>query len=201
MPPKIAPFQVVICPMIRKNLEVDTVAVAHEVAAKLKSRGLRVKVDDRDLHPGQKYYDWEIKGVPLRLDIGPRDIAQGTAFAARRTGGKEPLAMDNIVDECYRVLDEISDELRSRAFQHMGDVIQPLPAFTESNGQWTMEGEVKDGHIYELAFNGSDAHAEVIERTTGFSFLGDATDSYDEERPCHMTGEPTTRRVLLAKSY
>jgi hypothetical protein len=99
------------------------------------------------------------------------------------------------------VLDEISDELRSRAFQHMGDVIQPLPAFTESNGQWTMEGEVKDGHIYELAFNGSDAHAEVIERTTGFSFLGDATDSYDEERPCHMTGEPTTRRVLLAKSY
>jgi prolyl-tRNA synthetase len=201
MPPKIAPFQVVICPMIRKNLEVDTIAVAHDVAEQLKARGLRVKVDDRDLHPGQKYYDWEIKGVPLRLDIGPRDIAQGTAFAARRTGGKEPLAMDNIVDECYRVLGEISDELRSRASQHMDDVVQPLPSFIETDGQWSMDGEVKDGHIYELAFNGSDAHAEVIERTTGLSFLGDATDPYDSERPCHMTGEPTTRRVLLAKSY
>jgi hypothetical protein len=52
-----------------------------------------------------------------------------------------------------------------------------------------------------LAFNGSDAHAEIIERTTGLSFLGDATDPYESERPCHMTGEPTTRRVLLAKSY
>ncbi len=201
MPPKVAPFQVVICPMIRKNAEVDTVAVAHELASTLKERGLRVKVDDRDLHPGQKYYDWEIKGVPLRLDIGPRDIAQGTAFAARRTGGKEPLAMDNIVDECYRVLGEISDELRSRASQHMGDVVQPLPSFSEKDGAWTMDGEVKDGHIYELAFDGSDAHAEIIERTTGFAFLGDATDPYTEARPCHMTGEPTTRRVLLAKTY
>ena len=201
MPPAVAPFQVVICPMIRKNAEVDTIAVAHELAGTLRSRGLRVKVDDRDIHPGQKYYDWEIKGVPLRLDIGPRDIAQGTAFAARRTGGKEPLAMENIVDECYRVLGEISDELRSRASQHMGDVVQPLPEFTNTNGEWTMNGEVKDGHIYELAFDGTDAHAEAIERTTGFAFLGDATEPYDEPRPCHMTGEPTVRRVLLAKTY
>ena len=201
MPPAVAPFQVVICPMIRKNAEVDTVAVAHEIAGTLRSRGLRVKVDDRDIHPGQKYYDWEIKGVPLRLDIGPRDIAQGTAFAARRTGGKEPLAMDNIVEECHRVLGEISDELRSRASQHMGDVVQPLPEFTNTNGEWTMNGEVKDGHIYELAFDGTDAHAEIIERTTGFAFLGDATEPYDEPQPCHMTGEPTVRRVLLAKTY
>ena len=201
MPPAVAPFQVVICPMIRKNAEVDTVAVAHELAGTLRSRGLRVKVDDRDIHPGQKYYDWEIKGVPLRLDIGPRDIAQGTAFAARRTGGKEPLAMDAIVDECYRVLGEISDELRSRASQHMGDVVQPLPEFEHHDGEWVMNGEVKDGHIYELAFDGTDAHAEAIERTTGFAFLGDATEPYEEPRPCHMTGEPTVRRVLLAKTY
>jgi len=139
--------------------------------------------------------------VPLRLDIGPRDIAQGTAFAARRTGGKEPLPMDNIVDECYRVLDEISDELRRRSSAHMGDVVQPLPAMINEDGAWRLDGEVLDGHIYELAFDGSDAHAEVIERTTGLSFLGDSTEPYDSERPCHMTGEMTIRRVLLAKSY
>jgi len=191
MPPAIAPHQIVICPMIRKNSEVDTIAKANEVAAILKASGLRVKVDSRDIHAGQKYFDWEIKGVPLRLDIGPRDIENDCAFAARRTGGKEPLPLANIADECKRLLNEISDELRARADAHAGNVIVPL----------TSLDDVEDGKIYEMAFDGTDSHAETIERTTGMSFLGDATDEYDEERPCFMSGKPTTRRVLLAKSY
>ena len=191
MPPAIAPHQVVICPMIRKNSEVDTVAKANDVAAILKASGLRVKVDSRDIHAGQKYFDWEIKGVPLRLDIGPRDIENNTAFAARRTGGKEPLPLANIAEECKRVLNEISDELRARADAHAGNVIVPLTSLES----------VEDGKIYEMAFDGTDSHAETIERTTGMSFLGDATEPYESERPCFMSGKPTTRRVLLAKSY
>ena len=201
MPPAVAPFQVVICPMIKKNSEVDTVAVAEDVAQTLRKHGLRVKVDARDIRSGQKYYDWEIKGVPLRLDIGPRDIAQGTAFAARRTGGKEPLPLDDIANACHTVLDEISAELRKRSQAHMSDVIQPLPKITLVDEDYVLDGEVKDGHIYELPFDGTDAHAEAIERLTGFAFLGDSTDEYPEARPCHMSGSPTTRRVLLAKSY
>ena len=191
MPPSIAPFQIVICPMIRKNSNVDTVAKAHEVAEILRTSGYRVKVDSRDIHAGQKYYDWEIKGVPLRLDIGPRDIESNTAFAAKRTGGKEPLPLNNIVSECKRVLDEISNELRRRSKLHTEDVVQPL---TDLNS-------IEDGKIYELAFDGSDSHAEQIEKTTGLSFLGDATEPYDEEMPCFMSGKPTKRRVLLAKTY
>ena len=191
MPPAIAPYQVVICPMIRKNSEVDTIAKSEEVAAILKSAGLRVKVDKRDIHAGQKYFDWEIKGVPLRLDIGPRDIENNSAFAARRTGGKEPLPLDNIVNECNRVLAEIADELRTRAAAHTENVVIPL----------TDLENVEDGKIYEMAFDGTDAHAETIERTTGLSFLGDSTDSYGEEKPCFMSGKMTTRRVILAKTY
>ena len=191
MPPSIAPFQIVICPMIRKNSDVDTVAKAHEVAEILRTSGYRVKVDSRDIHAGQKYYDWEIKGVPLRLDIGPRDIESNTAFAAKRTGGKEPLPLNNIVSECKRVLDDISDELRRRSKLHTEDVVQPL---TDLNS-------IEDGKIYELAFDGSDSHAEQIEKTTGLSFLGDATEPYHEEMPCFMSGKPTKRRVLLAKTY
>ena len=191
MPPAIAPHQVVICPMIRKNSDVDTVAKAKEVAAILKASGLRVKVDSRDIHAGQKYFDWEIKGVPLRLDIGPRDIENDSAFAARRTGGKEPLPLANIAEECRRLLNEISDELRARADAHAGNVIVPLTSLES----------VEDGKIYEMAFDGTDSHAETIERTTGMSFLGDATEPYPNERPCFMSGKPTTRRVLLAKSY
>ena len=191
MPPAIAPFQIVICPMIRKNSEVDTIAKSEEVASILKSAGLRVKVDKRDIHAGQKYYDWEIKGVPLRLDIGPRDIENNTAFAAKRTGGKEPLPIDDIISECQRVLDEISNELRRRSQLHTQDVVIPL---TDLNA-------VEEGKIYELAFDGTDAHAEKIEKTTGLSFLGDATEPYNEERPCFMSGKMTKRRVLLAKTY
>jgi len=191
MPPSIAPFQVVICPMIRKNSDVDTVAKANEVADILKSAGLRVKVDSRDIHAGQKYFDWEIKGVPLRLDIGPRDIENDSAFAARRTGGKEPLPLPDIANECKRVLSEIADELRTRADQHTANVVVPL----------TSLDDVEDGKIYEMAFDGTDSHAETIERTTGLSFLGDATEPYAEERNCFMSGKPTNRRVLLAKTY
>ena len=191
MPPAIAPFQVVICPMIRKNSEVDTVAKSEEIANILRKSGIRVKVDSRDIHAGQKYYDWEIKGVPLRLDIGPRDIENNTAFAAKRTGGKEPLPMDEIVNECRRVLEEISDELRKRSQIHTQDVVVPLVDLDN----------VEDGKIYELAFDGTDSHAEQIEKTTGLSFLGDATEPYADERPCFMSGKLTTRRVLLAKTY
>ena len=191
MPPAIAPFQIVICPMIRKNSEVDTIAKSEEVAAILRESGFRVKVDARDIHAGQKYFDWEIKGVPLRLDIGPRDIENNTAFAARRTGGKEPLPLDYIAEECKRVLNEISDELRTRAAAHTENVVIPL----------TDLSNVEDGKIYEIAFDGTDAHAETIERTTGLSFLGDSTTPYDEEQPCLMSGKITTRRVILAKTY
>lgn len=191
MPPAIAPFQIVICPMIRKNSEVDTISKSEEIASILRNHGFRVKVDSRDIHPGQKYYDWEIKGVPLRLDIGPRDIENNTAFAAKRTGGKEPLSMDNIIPECERVLDEIADELRRRSHLHTQDVVIPLVDLND----------VEDGKIYELAFDGSDSHAEQIEKTTGLSFLGDATEPYEEERPCFMSGNMTKRRVLLAKTY
>ncbi|DAC38154.1 MAG TPA: hypothetical protein D7H83_06980 [Candidatus Poseidoniales archaeon] len=177
--------------MIRKNSEVDTIAKSEEVAAILKSAGLRVKVDKRDIHAGQKYFDWEIKGVPLRLDIGPRDIENNSAFAARRTGGKEPLPLADIANECKRVLSEIADELRTRASAHSDNVVIPLNDLNN----------VEDGKIYEMAFDGTDAHAETIERTTGLSFLGDATDPYDEERPCFMSGKMTTRRVILAKTY
>ncbi len=201
MPPAVAPFQVVICPMIRKNSDVDTVAVAHDMAATLKKHGLRVKVDSRDIHAGQKYYDWEIKGVPLRLDVGPRDIAQGTAFAARRTGGKEPIPMDDLPNACHAILDEIATELRKRSSAHMEDVIQPLPAFEENDGNWVMQGEIEDGKIYQIPFDGTDAHAEAIERATGMTFLGDSTEDFEEEVPCHMSGKMTKRRVILAKTY
>ena len=201
MPPAIAPLQIVICPMIKKNSEVDTIGESNRIAELLREAGLRVKVDSRDIRAGQKYYDWEIKGVPLRLDIGPRDMAQRTAFAALRTGGKEALSIDNIVELCKQKLDDVANELRKRSHVHMNDVMLPLPEFVENEGEWTMNGDILDGKIYEMPFDGNDAHAEVIEKLTGLTFLGDSIDEYGHEKPCHMTGKMTKRRVILAKTY
>ena len=167
----------------------------------MRKSGLRVKVDSRDIHAGQKYYDWEIKGVPLRLDIGPRDMAQGTVFAALRTGGKEPLATDNIVELCQNKLSDVAKELRRRSMEHITNVVVPLPKLSNNDGVWSFDGQIVDGKIYEIAFAGSDADAEVIERHTGLTFLGEATEAYESEKSCHMTRKMTKRRVILAKTY
>ena len=95
------------------------------------------------------------------------------------------------MNECNRVLSEISDKLRTRAAAHTENVVIPL----------TDLENVEDGKIYEIPFDGTDSHAETIERTTGLAFLGDSTDPYNEEKPCLMSGKMTTRRVILAKTY
>ena len=158
--------------------------------------GLRVKVDDRDLHPGQKYYDWEIKGVPLRLEVGPR---RGTGQRLRCTShGRQSTDLNGRTRKRRSHHPQRdAEELRTRAYAHVDDVVKPLPAWGEDG----LESPVEEGRIYELAFNGSDADAERLERATGMGFLGDATEPYAEPRPCHATGEPTTRRVLMSRSY
>ena len=83
----------------------------------------------------------------------------------------------------------------------MTDVVIKLPKFTEHSGKWTVNGEIEDGKIYEIAFDGSDADAEIIEKHTGLTFLGDSTEEYESEKPCHMSGKMTKRRVILAKTY
>jgi len=201
MPPAIAPIQVVIIPIVRKESAEQINNAAEEIARQLKQVGLRIKLDNRDIRPGTKYYDWEIKGVPLRLELGLRDLENKSVFSAKRTGGKQPIPLENLIEGVRSLLDEVSEELRQRSVQHLSNVIQPLPEFAPTEDGWVVNGEITEGLIYEMAFAGSDAEAEVIERSTSLGFLGDATEPYEEERPCHMTGKMTTRRVLLSKSY
>lgn len=190
-PPKIAPIQVVLIPVAAHKDEAVMTSVT-DVANQLRSNGYRVHIDDRDLRPGQKYYDWEIKGVPLRLDIGPRDIESGTAFAARRTGGKQPIPLASIIDAVGMELDAIGAELLARSSAHSESCIQPLT---------DLQTEFEDGKIYEIAFDGNDADAEVLEKTTGLTLLGDHIEPFTEPRPCIVSGKMTTRRQHLARMF
>ena len=201
MPPRIAPIQIVIIPVLKKELEDMVNESANQLANELRAAGFRVKVDSRDMRPGQKYYDWEIKGVPLRFELGPRDIDKNSVFAARITGGKIPLDRSDIISLAHSQLAEVESELIQRAAQHMKGKNQTLPELVESDGNWTVDGEIPDGAVFEIAFDGSDAEAEIIERTCGLTFLGDAVETYSEPKPCVITGNLTKRRVWLARTY
>jgi len=190
-PPKVAPIQIVLVPIAAHKDEAVMTTVT-DVADQLRNSGYRVHVDDRDLRPGQKYYDWEIKGVPLRLDIGPRDIEGGTAFAARRTGGKQPIPLSTICEAVDGELDAIGVELLSRSAEHIGTCVKHLT---------DLDSPIEEGKIYEIAFDGNDADAELLEKTTGLTLLGDDVQPYSEEKPCIISGKMTTRRQHLARMY
>jgi len=116
-PPKLAPTQVVIVPIWKSDADrAATVEVADRLRRDLGGAGLRVEVDAREgMKPGAKYYEWEGRGVPLRLEIGPRDVAQGQAMAAQRIGGKQPLPLADAVSAVPQLLDGIQAELLRRA--------------------------------------------------------------------------------------
>ena len=118
-PPKLAPVQVVIVPIWRKDEERESVfAAAGRVEADLQRVGIRVRSDLRDgMQPGAKYYEWERRGVPVRLEIGPRDIASEQVMLARRTGGKEPVPFDGLGESVQQILDEIQKQLFDAALE------------------------------------------------------------------------------------
>jgi prolyl-tRNA synthetase len=190
-PPRVAPIQVAIIPIASHTSDAvaDTVA---DVNTALKDAGFRTKVDDRDLRPGQKYWDWEIKGVPLRLEIGPRDVEQGVAMAARRTGGKSPIPLKDIVAGVTSELGEVHNALQSDTAAFRDNSVRTLDSIDSS---------LEDGIFYEIAFCGSDADAEVLEKATGLTILGDSMTEFETERPCIVTGQMTTRRQHLAKMF
>ncbi len=123
-PPRLAPVQVVLVPIWRSEEERSRVTeVVTRARTDLERAGYRVAADLRDgMKPGAKYFEWEARGVPLRLEVGPRDVAAGQVVAARRTGGKAPLAMDTLVGEVGSTLEAIQTELltaaRARREQH-----------------------------------------------------------------------------------
>ena len=190
-PPPIAPIQVVLIPVAQHKSPSVTEAV-ESAAESLRNAGYRIKIDSRDLRPGQKYWDWEIKGVPLRLEIGPRDVENGNAFAARRTGGKEPIPLENLVDGVHNQLEIIHGELTNRSQEHTNTCVNRLES---------LDQEIIEGQIYEVAFDGTDSDAEVLEKTTGLTILGDSMTEYSEPQPCIVSGKMTTRCQHLARMY
>ena len=201
MPPSIAPIQVVVVPILSKEGSDEIISAAHEIVRKLKAEKIRVKLDDRDIRPGQKYYDWEIKGVPLRIELGPRDLKSNSFMCAARAGNKSSYSIDDLLPSVKEELNLVNNYMKEKAKEHFNQHIKKMPNLKIHGSTILLEEELEEGYVYEMAFDGNDAEAEAIEKETGFSFLGVSTNAYSEERKCIISGRPTNNRVFLAKTY
>jgi len=201
MPPSIAPIQVVVIPILSKDGSNEIMSAAQKIVKELKSQKIRVKLDDRDVRPGQKYYDWEIKGVPIRIELGPRDLQSNSFMCARRTGEKSSCSLDDLLSSVRKELDSVNKQMKENAKSHFNGHIKKMPNLEIKGSTISLEEDLEEGYVYEMAFDGNDAEAEMIEKETGFSFLGESTSPYSKERDCIASGKPTNKRVFLAKTY
>ena len=140
LPPRVAPHQVVIVPIPRGNWQETVLPKARELQAELVKAGVRVMLDDRDAYtPGWKFAEWEMRGVPLRIEIGPKDIEKAQVMVARRdTREKSSLPFEGIGAAAVRLLEEIQQSLYDRALKFREEHTQRVSSYEEFKS--AMEG-------------------------------------------------------------
>ncbi|MEM1339958.1 MAG: proline--tRNA ligase [Bacteroidota bacterium] len=199
LPPKLAPIQVVIVPIYKglDQLEAITEKVLPVVEA-LKDLGISVKYDDRDTHkPGFKFNEYELKGVPVRIAIGPRDLENQTFEVARRdTLEKESVPMDAIIAKVETLLQEIQASIFNKAKAHQQANI------TSVNSYEAFKEVLEDkGGFLAAHWDGTAATEEKIKNETKATIRCIPIDVKEEAGACMVTGKPSPYRVLFAKAY
>ncbi len=199
LPPKLAPIQVVIVPIYRsaEGLQQITAKVEGIVEA-LKAKGISVKYDDRDTQkPGWKFADYELKGVPVRLAIGERDLQNDTVEVARRdTLTKETVAVAGIEEYVAQLLENIQQNIYKKALDFRNSKITKVDSYDEFKELL----ETKTG-FFLCHWDGTSETEERIKAETKATIRCIPFDSPEEEGKCMVTGKPSHRRVLIAKAY
>jgi len=199
LPPKLAPIQVVIVPIYRsaEGLQQITAKVEGIVDA-LKAKGISVKYDDRDTQkPGWKFADYELKGVPVRLAIGERDLQNDTVEVARRdTLTKETVAVAGIEEYVAQLLENIQQNIYKKALNFRNSKITKVDSYDEFKELL----ETKTG-FFLCHWDGTSETEERIKAETKATIRCIPFDSPEEEGKCMVTGKPSHRRVLIAKAY
>lgn len=199
LPPNLAPIQVVIVPIHKTDEQLSAIgSVVDELMTGLKKRGISVKYDDRTTQkPGFKFNEYELKGVPLRIAIGPNDLENGTFEIARRdTLTKETVAMDNAVDYLAAKLDEIQQSLFDRAMDYRNTHITEVNGFDEFKDLLESKGGFLSAH-----WDGTPETEEKIKELTKATIRCIPLDRVAEAGKCVFTGKPSVGRVLFAKAY
>ena len=198
LPPNVAPVQVVIVPIPYKAGRAPVEQVAAAVKDELAAAGLLVHLDDRDLRPGAKYYYWERRGVPLRLEIGPEDVKKEQVTAVLRdTGERRAIPQKALRTKVKQMLGEVAGNLRERAWKLFRESLKDAPDLE------TAKGLVKKrGGIARLPWCGQESCGKKIEEETGGDMLGEELEGTPAPSgTCPVCSKRAKTSVLVAKAY
>ncbi|MGB4841192.1 MAG: His/Gly/Thr/Pro-type tRNA ligase C-terminal domain-containing protein, partial [Saprospiraceae bacterium] len=196
LPPKLAPIQVVIVPIPKPDS--DLLEKANEISSALKKLGIKVKIDTDDTkRPGFKFAEYEMKGVPVRLGLGKRDLENNTIEVARRdTKEKISVALDNIVPYVIQLLEDIQDNLFNRAKLFRDSHISQVDTYDEFKNLL----ESKGGFFY-CHWDGTSETEEKIKEETKATIRCIPLNMKSEAGFCMYSGKPSAGRVVFAKAY
>jgi prolyl-tRNA synthetase len=203
LPMAVAPVQVVIVPIVYKGKGADVIDASRDLARRLEKAGFRVRVDDSDRKPGVKFYYWEMKGVPLRIEIGPRDLESGTVVLVRRdTGKKEKVHNSQAVKAVGKAGKLVLESLGARARENLESHLSEADSMEELAGILTEKGGFVKVPFCSREMEG-EACAERIKDETEGEVRG--TIFGKEEKPegmsCIACGKPAGSIVLVARAY
>jgi prolyl-tRNA synthetase len=199
LPPKLAPIQVVIVPIYRGEEQLEAISERMDVIMKeLRKKGISVKFDDRDTYrPGAKFAEYELKGVPVRIAIGNRDLENGTLEVARRdTLEKQTVHQNEAVVFIENLLEEIQENLFSKAIQYRKEHTTEVATFDEFKKAIKNKGGFVSAH-----WDGTEETEDRIKEYTKATIRCIPNDAKEEIGVCVLTGKPSTKRVLFAKAY
>ena len=198
LPPKLAPIQVVIIPIYKNEDQLKVVdEKVNPIVENLKKLGISVKYDNADnKRPGFKFADYELKGVPVRLVIGARDIANNTVEVMRRdTLEKETVSLDGIEDTVVKLLDDIQSGIFNKALKHREECTYTVDTWEDFKAQ------IEKGGFVLAHWDGTTETEEKIKEETKATIRCIPMDSKEEEGKCIYTGKPSHRRVIFARNY
>jgi prolyl-tRNA synthetase len=199
LPPKVAPWQVVIVPIPRGNWKETVLPKCEEIRDQLKSAGIRVKLDADDSNtPGWKFSEYEMRGVPLRIEIGPKDIEKASVFAARRdTRAKQSLPMDGLAERVSALLDEIQTGLLERARAYR----EGHTTATTSYDEFTSIMEGRPGFVQAPWCGSAQCEADIKAETQ--ATIRNIPFGFEQAPgvPCIRCGQPATVTAWFAKAY
>ena len=199
LPPKLAPIQVVIVPIYKKSEELERInEVADALVLRLKSLGISVKYDNDDKRkPGWKFAEYELKGVPVRLAVGPRDLENGPMEVARRdTLTKEIMPLEGIETKVQQLLNDIQDNIYKKALDFRTANTTKVDDYEEFKRLLD-----EKGGFFLCHWDGTPETEERIKNETKATIRCIPMDAPEEAGQCMVSGKPSNRRVLFARSY
>lgn len=198
LPPRLAPVQVVIVPIYKNDEQLKQITAAvNTIVADLRMKNISVKYDDRDTHkPGWKFNEYEFKGVPVRIAIGPRDLENGTAEVARRdTKEKSVMQLTDIAVKVEHLLSQIQENIYNKALSFREQNMKPVDTWDE------FKVKIEEGGFLLAHWDGTAETEQKIKEETKATIRCIPLEAKEEAGKCVYSGKPSSKRVLFARAY